>query len=64
MVRGLCLHACWRHLPRAGQERAWLRLAKAEFEGDEYYKVDIQPQLLGDGSEVDTAVYLWQDRSR
>lgn len=39
-------------------------LAKAEFEGDEYYKADIRPRLLGDDSEVDTSVYLWQDRSR
>lgn len=38
--------------------------AKAEFEGDEYYKASVRPKLEDDGSSVDTSVYLWQDRSR
>lgn len=32
-----------------------------EFEGEEYYKVHVQPQLV-DGTVVDADMYIWQDK--
>lgn len=34
-----------------------------EFEGEEYYKAQVQPQLA-DGSSVEAEVYLWQEKLR
>jgi gamma-glutamylcyclotransferase (GGCT)/AIG2-like uncharacterized protein YtfP len=36
-----------------------------EFEGDEYYKLPVQPQLLEQGGDaVAASVYIWQDSLR
>ena len=35
----------------------------AEFEGDEYYKTEVKPQLE-DGSALKTSIYVWQESAR
>ncbi|PSC72734.1 AIG2 [Micractinium conductrix] len=35
-----------------------------EFEGDEYFKQDVQAELLESGDSMPTSIYIWQDRLR